>query len=258
MFLNLNATGSNPVLHGTQFNLNADGTAVFAGTLSAAGGSFGGTLSAATGSFSGSLSAATGSFAGTLSAATGSFSGTLSAATGSFAGDISGASGTFSGAISSSSFTTGYAAFGGRIELRGTLRLLADSGYADAGDGGILFYRSDFGYVYGKLQMDAASSNITLQANGALTLDAGAGSNNLAINAYAVTINSNYNALATMFQISNSTYGALFTVDVPTNNNDTGLSVIYRNESGAYSFKRIRGDNTNTGGSGNRNLRVLN
>lgn len=51
------------------FFVKDDGTAKFAGDLSAAGGSFTGSLTAATGSFAGSLSAATGTFAGTLTAA---------------------------------------------------------------------------------------------------------------------------------------------------------------------------------------------
>jgi hypothetical protein len=253
MYLNLSATAGNPVLHGSQFNLNYDGSATFAGALVAATGSFAGSLSAATGTFAGSLSAATGSFAGSLSAASGSFAGALSGATGTFSGDV-----TASGSISAGAFYSTYSQFSGRIVMRGTIRLLADSTYADAGDAGLLFYRDDLGYVYGKIQMDAGTANVTMQANGGLNLDAGSGSNNVSISAYAVTIDSIYNSLATMFQVSNSTYGTLFTVDVPTNNNDTGLSVIYRNESGAYSFKRIRGDNTNTGGSGSRNLRVLN
>jgi hypothetical protein len=61
------------------FYIKNDGTAKFAGNLSAAGGTFSGNLSAAGGTFAGSLSAATGSFSGSLSAATGTFSGTLTA-----------------------------------------------------------------------------------------------------------------------------------------------------------------------------------
>lgn len=44
-YLDLAATGSDPVLYHTTFTLSADGTAVFSGALSAASGSFSGTVS---------------------------------------------------------------------------------------------------------------------------------------------------------------------------------------------------------------------
>lgn len=54
-YLNLEATGDDPVLWHSQFQLKANGDAVFAGELSAATGSFAGSLSAASGTFNGSI-----------------------------------------------------------------------------------------------------------------------------------------------------------------------------------------------------------
>lgn len=62
----------------TKFSINAAGDAVFAGTLSAAGGTFAGALSAASGTFTGNLVGADGTFTGTLSAVDGSFVGDIS------------------------------------------------------------------------------------------------------------------------------------------------------------------------------------
>lgn len=94
----------------SQFSIGIDGTATFAGALSAATGTFAGTLSAATGTFSGNLSAAGGTFSGNLSAAGGTFSGTLSGVDGTFSGTLS------SGAITGSSTITitGDAKFSGK------------------------------------------------------------------------------------------------------------------------------------------------
>ena len=76
----LTATGTTPALKiGSALSILGNGTATFAGALSAATGTFAGSLSAATGTFAGSLSAATGTFSGELSAATGTFSGSLTA-----------------------------------------------------------------------------------------------------------------------------------------------------------------------------------
>lgn len=61
----------------TRFSINAAGDAIFAGTLSAAGGTFAGALSAASGTFTGTLSGVDGSFSGSLSSATGTFVGNL-------------------------------------------------------------------------------------------------------------------------------------------------------------------------------------
>lgn len=72
--LDLNATGTERILWaggvaGSEtLKVLADGTATFAGALSAATGTFAGSLSAATGTFAGNLSAAGGDFAGELSA----------------------------------------------------------------------------------------------------------------------------------------------------------------------------------------------
>lgn len=85
--------------------LSSDGNVVFAGNLSAAGGTFSGNLSAAGGTFSGNLSAAGGTFTGDLKAAGGTFSGNLSAAGGTFSGNLSAAGGTFSGDLSGASGT---------------------------------------------------------------------------------------------------------------------------------------------------------
>jgi hypothetical protein len=200
-YLDLNATGGNPVLHHANFDLYANGAA-------------------------------------------------------SFRGDITGASGTFSGAISSSSFTTGQANFAGKVYMQGTLKIIGGgTGFEEFGLGGITFNRYSDDYSYAKIYLDGVAT-LALQGNAGISMDAG--SSPLAVNAYALTVNSAVNVLNPMLTIANTTYGTLISVDVPTNNNDTGLSIIYRNESGAYSFKRVRGDNTNTGGSGNRNLRVLN
>lgn len=79
--LDMAATGTSPAIKfGSAFEVLGNGTATFAGALSAATGTFSGALSAATGTFAGALSAATGTFAGSLSAATGTFSGSLTAA----------------------------------------------------------------------------------------------------------------------------------------------------------------------------------
>lgn len=79
--------------------IDTTGNAVFAGNLSAAGGTFSGNLSAVGGTFSGNLSAAGGTFSGSLSAASGTFGGTLSSVNGTFSGSLSGATGTFSGEL---------------------------------------------------------------------------------------------------------------------------------------------------------------
>jgi len=90
-----------------RFVLKNDGSATFAGALSAATGTFAGALSAATGTFAGALSGASGTFTGSLYAATGTFAGSLTAATGTFSGALSAATGTFAGAVSAGSFYTG-------------------------------------------------------------------------------------------------------------------------------------------------------
>lgn len=79
--------------------IDTTGNAVFAGNLSAAGGTFTGNLSAVGGTFSGNLSAVGGTFSGTLSAVGGSFSGELRGASGTFGGSLSAATGSFSGEL---------------------------------------------------------------------------------------------------------------------------------------------------------------
>lgn len=57
--------------------IDIDGSGIFSGNLSAAGGTFTGTLQGANGTFSGNLNAAGGTFAGTLQGANGLFTGTV-------------------------------------------------------------------------------------------------------------------------------------------------------------------------------------
>lgn len=173
-------------------------------------------------------------------------------------GELYGTSGIFSGTIASSSFTTSLADFAGKVYMRGTLKIIGGgTGFEEDGLGGITFNRYSDDYSYAKIYLDGVAT-LVHRANAGIEFHAGDGANSVDMTAYSLLIHSPYNVLNPMLTISNSTYGNLFQVDVPTVNNDSSLSILYRTETGVYIWRRVRGDNAGTGGAGNRPLRILN